>query len=247
MTKAHLTHGLSDGHIALVVSLNRPHMTRRLRLLIRCLYFYNLSRSPLVLLAYRRWLLIRGIGSAPFNHSYFWMWKPVGFLILMQWIHWMILRFQATRGTCLKYCATTSGLVGLYFICTACFIGTLRFWEFIVLELTSFVFETNSGSIWTKVLITSAIFFTISASPSQAPHIMEISLISATRKAVLSGIQKMDVLMSCNEADYQEPFRFRCSNFRIPCNIYCAQVLFSAWLIQFSLYSGIIEKMLQSA
>ncbi|EFO23863.2 hypothetical protein LOAG_04618 [Loa loa] len=64
----------------------------------------------------------------------------------------------------------------------------------------------------------------ISASSSQAPHIMEISLISATRKAVLSGIRKMDALMNSNEADSQEPFYSRSSSFRIPCNICSAQV-----------------------
>lgn len=64
----------------------------------------------------------------------------------------------------------------------------------------------------------------VSASSSQAPHVMEISLISATRKAVLSGIRKMDVLMNSDEADDQVPRRSRSSNFRIPCNSYSAQV-----------------------
>ncbi|KAL3985951.1 hypothetical protein ACH3XW_40760 [Acanthocheilonema viteae] len=62
-------------------------------------------------------------------------------------------------------------------------------------------------------------------SSSQAPHMMEISLISATRKAVLSGIRKMDQLLN-NDADDMSRFglRSRSSSFRIPCNIYCAQV-----------------------
>ncbi|CAG9531039.1 unnamed protein product [Cercopithifilaria johnstoni] len=61
---------------------------------------------------------------------------------------------------------------------------------------------------------------------NQAPHIMEISLISATRKAVLSGIRKMDQLMNSEASD--EVTRSRLSSrpisFRIPCNIHSAQV-----------------------
>ncbi|KAK6108902.1 hypothetical protein QQG55_33845 [Brugia pahangi] len=61
-------------------------------------------------------------------------------------------------------------------------------------------------------------------SSNQAPHIMEISLVSATRKAILSGIRKMDAVMNNNEADDQASLRSRSSSFRIPCNIYSAQI-----------------------
>lgn len=61
-------------------------------------------------------------------------------------------------------------------------------------------------------------------SSNQAPHIMEISLVSATRKAILSGIRKMDAVMNNDEADDQASLRSRSSSFRIPCNIYSAQI-----------------------
>ncbi|KAM3716533.1 Breast cancer metastasis-suppressor 1-like protein-A [Dirofilaria immitis] len=61
-------------------------------------------------------------------------------------------------------------------------------------------------------------------SSSQAPHVTEISLISATRKAILSGIQKMDALMNAAEINDQVPRHSRFSSFRIPCNVYSAQI-----------------------
>lgn len=73
----------------------------------------------------------------------------------------------------------------------------------------------------------------VSASSSQAPHVMEISLISATRKAVLSGIRKMDHVMN-SELDDEVPCSGS-SRIRIPCNIYSAQVLFFMLYIQFNL------------
>lgn len=68
----------------------------------------------------------------------------------------------------------------------------------------------------------------IAASSQQAPHIIEISLVSATRKAVLSGIKKMISLVQGNE-EYSEavPSGTTVSNFRIPCNVYTAQVILS--------------------
>uniref|UniRef100_A0A0R3RSB0 Exonuclease domain-containing protein n=1 Tax=Elaeophora elaphi TaxID=1147741 RepID=A0A0R3RSB0_9BILA len=62
---------------------------------------------------------------------------------------------------------------------------------------------------------------------NQAPHITEISLISATRKAVLSGIQKMSQLMNSDEANHEvsrSRLNPRSSSFRIPYNICSAQV-----------------------
>ncbi|VDK72852.1 unnamed protein product [Onchocerca ochengi] len=61
-------------------------------------------------------------------------------------------------------------------------------------------------------------------SSSQAPHVTEISLISATRKAILSGIRKMDALMNADEISGQISFRSRSNSFRIPYNTYSAQV-----------------------
>lgn len=79
----------------------------------------------------------------------------------------------------------------------------------------------------------------VSAHSNQAPHIMEISLISATRKAVLSGIRKMDQWMNSETDDEVSRSRLssRSSSFRIPFNVYSAQVLFSMLYIHFILKS----------
>ncbi|VDN02381.1 unnamed protein product [Thelazia callipaeda] len=60
-------------------------------------------------------------------------------------------------------------------------------------------------------------------SSHEAPYVTEISLLSVTRKAILSGIAKMDSLVIDDEANDREAPHPSSNNFRIPCNIYAAQ------------------------
>uniref|UniRef100_A0A915PY34 Exonuclease domain-containing protein n=1 Tax=Setaria digitata TaxID=48799 RepID=A0A915PY34_9BILA len=66
--------------------------------------------------------------------------------------------------------------------------------------------------------------YTRLTSSRQAPHVTEVSLVSATRKAVLSGIREMTTLMNIDEMDIQGPLHSKLSSFRVPCNIFSAQV-----------------------
>ncbi|VDN17182.1 unnamed protein product [Gongylonema pulchrum] len=65
----------------------------------------------------------------------------------------------------------------------------------------------------------------IPANCRQAPHAMEISLVSITRKAILSGIRRMHSLIQ-NSDDVESSGTCRISDIRFPANVYTAQVFF---------------------